>query len=312
MIDTASLVSIVITNWNGRAYLGDCLASLRRQTYQQHEIIVVDNASTDDSVPFVREHFPEVVLVQSGRNRGFIGGNSLGVRVARGEWLALLNNDTIVDPGWLAALLDAARPPDVAGSTGKVYALDDPGRVAFTLPLLNPLTARARWTNADYPVSDVHYLAGNNLVVKRRVLDEVGFFDPGYDSYYEETDWCARMIRAGYRLVYTPHAIIRHKELGSTSLERNRYFMERNRLRFVLKNFDWPYLALFAPLYAADVARRMWRGRDEFDVRLRPIIPRAIWWNLRQLPRTLAARRRDLERLPRRRSYNRSLPYYPR
>lgn len=304
------LASVIVVTWNGRGYLPGCLAALREQTYRRHEVILVDNGSTDGSVALVREQYPEVVLVQSPRNTGFIGGNLLGLRVARGGWIALLNNDTVADPGWLAALLDAAQPADVAGATGKVLALDEPGRVAFTLPLLDPRTGRALWTNAEHPVTGVHYLSGNNLVVKRTVLDEVGFLDPEYEAYYEETDWCARMIRAGYRLLYTPHAQIRHKELGSTSLERNRYLMERNRVRFVLKNFDLPALLLFLPLYALDVARRLWRGHDDFGVAWRPLIPRAIGWNLRHLPGTLRARRRDLGRLRRRGAYNRALVRY--
>lgn len=306
----APLVSVIIVSWNGRAYLADCLASLRKQTIGCHEVILVDNGSTDDSVALVRHHFPEVVLVQSTRNLGFVEGNLLGLRQARGEWIALLNNDTIADPGWLEALLAAAAPADVAGATGKVYALEDPSAVAFTLPLLNPLTGRARWTNADFPASDAHYLAGNNLVVKRQVLDEIGPLDADYRAYYEETDWCARMIRAGYRLVYTPDAAIKHKQLGSTRPEDNRYLMERNRLRFVLKNFDPAFLVLFLPLYVADLTRRLWRGRDESGVSLRTIIPRAIWWNVCHLPQTLRARWRDLGRLPRRRSYNRALLRY--
>lgn len=115
------------------------------------------------------------------------------------------------------------------------------------------------------------------------------------------------MIRAGYRLLYTPHAQIRHKELGSTNLERNRYLIERNRVRFVLKNFDLPALLVFLPLYALDVARRLWRGHDEFGVAWRPLIPRAIGWNLRHLLGTLRARWRDLGRLGRRGAYNRAL-----
>lgn len=305
-------VSIIVVNWNGRGYLTDCLDALRAQTHCRHEVILVDNGSTDGSIALVREAYPEVVLVQSPRNTGFIGGNLLGLRVARGDWIALLNNDTVAEPGWLAALLDAARPADVAGATGKVLSLDDPRRVAFTLPLIDPRTGRAIWTNADYPSTEVHYLSGNNLVVKRAVLDEVGFLDPEYEAYYEETDWCARMIRAGYRLLYTPHAQIRHKELGSTSLERNRYLMERNRVRFVLKNFDPLALLLFLPLYALDVGRRFWRGHDETGVAWRPLIPRAIWWNLCHLPGTLRARWRDQGRLRYRRSYNRSLARYER
>ena len=304
------LVSIIVVNWNGRGYLPACLDSLREQTYRRHEVILVDNGSTDGSVALVREAYPEVILVQSPRNTGFIGGNALGLRVARGGWIALLNNDTVADVGWLAALLDAAQPADVAGTTGKVLALDDHERIAFTLPLIDPRTGRARWTAADHPPTEVHYLSGNNLVVKRAVLDEVGFLDPDYEAYYEETDWCARMIRAGYRLLYTPHACIRHKQLGSTSLERNRYLMERNRIRFVLKNFDPLALALFLPLYALNAARRLWRGHDEFGVAWRPLIPRAIGWNLRHLPGTLRARWRDLGRLRYRRPYNRSLARY--
>jgi GT2 family glycosyltransferase len=303
-------VSIIIVNWNGRDYLRPCLDSLRQQTYRAFEVILVDNGSTDDSIALIREEYPEVRLVQSAHNGGFIWGNELGLRVARGEWIALLNNDTVADPRWLAALLDAARPADVAGATGKVYALDDPGAVIFTLPLIDPLTARARWTNAAYPRGEVHYLSGNNLIVKRAVIEEVGFFDPAYYSYYEETDWCARMIRAGYRLIYTPDAAIRHKQLGSTSLETNRYYMERNRLRFALKNFDPAFLALFVPLYFADLLRRWWRGTDDFGVPMRPIFRMALGWNLRQLPDTILARRRDTARIRVRHSYNRSLARY--
>ena len=173
-------MSIIIVNWNGRDFLGPCLDSVRQQTWRDFEIIVVDNGSTDDSVELLRSEYPESLVVQSAHNGGFIWGNQLGLRVARGEWIALLNNDTIAEPQWLAALLDAARPEHVAGATGKVLALDDPDTVIFTLPLIDPFTARARWTNADYPRSEVHYLSGNNLVVKRAVIDEVGFLDPEY------------------------------------------------------------------------------------------------------------------------------------
>lgn len=310
MSTQAPLVSVIIVNWNGRDYLDGCLRSLLAQTYPHIETIVVDNGSTDGSVEFVRAQFPSVRVIEAGRNLGFTGGNNLALAHARGELLALLNNDTVCDPGWLAALVAAVEPDNVAGATGKVYALDEPDRPIFTLPLINRHTARARWTADDYPAGDVHYLSGNNMLVKRAVIEEIGPLDHGYGAYYEETDWCARMIVAGYRVVYTPHAKVLHKELGSTSLETNRYLMERNRIRFALKNFDVAYLALFLPLYAADACRRFWRGQDDFGVRMRPIIARAIAWNVRNLGQTLRSRRRDLGRIRRRRSYNRSLPVY--
>ena len=310
--EAAPLVSVIVVNWNGRHWLEGCLGSPVEQTYPNVEVVLVDNGSTDGSVEFVRERYPQVRLIQAGENLGFIGGNNLALAHARGELLAFLNNDTVCDRGWLAALAAAVEPPDVAGATGKVYALDEPERPVFTLPLVGRYSARARWTADDYPPCDVHYLAGNNMLIKRRVIEEIGPLDGDYEAYFEETDWCARMIIAGYRVVYAPAAKIWHKELGSTSLEANRSYMERNRIRFALKNFDPPALLAFLPLYALDAARRLWRGHDEFGVAWRPIIPRAIGWNLRHLPRTLRARWRDLGRLRYRRPYNRSLARYGR
>lgn len=301
-------VTVIVVNWNGKRYLEGCLESLRAQTHRDLDILLVDNASSDDSVAYVRERYPEVRIIESERNLGFVGGNNLGLAHATGTYVALLNNDTVTDPGWLEALLDAVQSDEVAGATGKVFSLDEPDRIVFTTPLINRYSARALWSAADVPQCDVHYLSGNNLLVKRSVIDEVGPLDPGYYSYFEETDWCARMIVAGYRVVFTPDAKVWHKELGSTSLDTNRYYMERNRVRFALKNFDRAYLALFAPLYLASAIRRFVRGRDEQEVPLRRIIVRAIGWNLRHLPETLASRRRDYRRLKRRRSYNRSLP----
>lgn len=306
-MSSSRFVTVIIVNWNGKAYLEGCLASLQAQTHRDFDIVLVDNASSDDSAAFVRDRYPEVRIIESDRNLGFVQGNNLGLAHATGTYVALLNNDTVTDPGWLRALLDAVQPDDVAGATGKVFSLDTPDRIIFTLPLIDRYSARALWSAADVPQCDVHYLSGNNLLVKRSVIEEVGPLDPGYHSYFEETDWCARMIAAGYRVVYAPTAKVWHKELGSTSLDTNRYYMERNRVRFALKNFDRTYLALFVPYYLVDATRRFIKGRDEFSVPLRRIILRAISWNLRHLPETLASRRRDYQRLKQRRSYNRSL-----
>lgn len=307
MSSPRGLVTVIIVNWNGRHYLEGCLNSLRVQTYRDFDIVMVDNASSDGSAAFVRERFPEVRVIESKRNLGFARGNNLGLEYATGAYVALLNNDTVSDPGWLRALIDAVQSSDIAGATGAVFSLDEPHKRIFTLPLINRYSARALWTAAEYPLTDVHYLSGNNLLVKRSVIDEVGPLDAGYFSYFEETDWCARMIVAGYRVVFSPDAKVWHKELGSTNLATNRYYMERNRLRFALKNFDPSYVAVFLPYYLGDAARRFVAGRDESHVPMRGIILRAIGWNLRHLRATLASRRRDYGRVRRRRSYNRSL-----
>ncbi|HEX5501718.1 MAG TPA: glycosyltransferase family 2 protein [Thermomicrobiales bacterium] len=301
------MISAIVVNWNGCRYLDGCLRALLAQRYPAFEVLLVDNGSTDGSVDYVRAHFPRVGVIAAPTNLGFAAGNNLGFAQARGELLALVNNDTTCDPDWLAALARAVAPADVAAASGKFFALDDPTRVTCTLPLLNRYTASARWTVEDAPVRDVHYASGAGMLVKRAVVEQVGLLDPDYGAYYEETDWCARMIVAGYRVVYTPEATMRHQQGGSTSAATMRYYLERNRIRFALKNFDLPYLALFAPLYLAGVLRRARRGGGAGRGPARALVARAIWWNLRQLPRTLRARRRDRGHLPSHRSYNRSL-----
>lgn len=127
-------VSVIVVNYNGRRLLADCLHSLRRQTYPRHrfEIVVVDNASTDGSAEFLQQRFPDVRLVRLSRNTGFAGGNNAGFTVARGEWIALLNNDAVAEPGWLAASVNAGTPADIGGVAGHIVFADDANTVNST------------------------------------------------------------------------------------------------------------------------------------------------------------------------------------
>jgi GT2 family glycosyltransferase len=303
-------VSIIIVNWNGWHFMPTCMAALAAQTVTDFEVIVVDNASTDGSVASIRRDYPHVRLIENTANVGFAVANNQALAHCRGRHIALLNNDTAADPGWLAALLGAlAAHPRAAGACGTVVALDDPGRVIFTLPKIDPVSARAVWVNAPAPLTTVDYLAGNSMLVRREVIDRIGFLDPAYLAYFEETDWCARAIRAGYDLLYVPEAVVAHKEMGSAPGDFHAFQMERNRLRFALKNFDLARLPRFAVAYALDAARAVARNQRDGRPADSWLLARAVAWNLRALPATWAARRRDLGRLgPRPRSYNRSLP----
>src|SRR5689334_20738952 len=122
-------VSIVIVNWNGRRFLDACLASVSAQQGVSVETIFVDNGSTDGSAAYVRERFPWVRLVALEENRGFAGGNNAGVREARGRFVALLNNDTVAEPGWLKALLSAVGDDDSVLASSKIVYLHDPGLI---------------------------------------------------------------------------------------------------------------------------------------------------------------------------------------
>ena len=108
-------ITVIVLNWNGERLLGVCLEALLRQTYGNYEVILVDNGSKDSSVQLARENFPEVRLVQLAENKGFTGGNAAGLRVATGEYIALVNNDTRADPGWLENLAQPMRDDSKVG-----------------------------------------------------------------------------------------------------------------------------------------------------------------------------------------------------
>ena len=303
-------VTVVIVNWNGWHFLPACLDALARQTYRDFEILMIDNAAVDGSVEQVRQRYPDVRVIVNDTNVGFAIANNQAMSHCRGRYIALLNNDTAADPGWLGALVAALEAhPNAAGACGTVVALEDPTRVIFTTPKIDAHSARAVWVKEPSPLTKVDYLSGNSMLVRRAVIDRLGLFDPAYVAYFEETDWCARAIRAGYDLLYVPDAIVAHKERGSAPSEFHAYQMERNRVRFALKNFDVETLPRFMLHYAYDTARGIARNIRDRDVKGTWNIGKALVWNLRHLPETLSARRADLARVgPGARSYNRSLP----
>lgn len=308
-MENSILVSIIIVNWNGMHFLDNCLRSLRKQSYKPFEIIVVDNGSNDGSLDFLRKNYPEVRVIANNFNKGFAGGNNDGIRAAKGELLAFLNNDTVTHPEWLHHLVRVIQSsPKVAGVCGKIYSLDDPDRVIFTMPKINPLTGGALWVTVDQREHPVDYLSGNAMMIKRSVIEEVGGMDEEYFAYYEETDWCARIIRAGYEMIYVPDAIIWHKQFGTSPKRFQFYQMERNRIRFVLKNFDPSYLMVFLLLYPAHLLFWFIYFLATFRMEEAFLIVKAPLWNMMHIRKTLQARHKDHRRIRRIRSYNRCLP----
>ncbi len=303
-------VSVVVVTWNGWHFLPGCLDALAAQSFRDFEVVLVDNGSVDGSVEQVRQRYSWVRLIENRENLGFAVANNQALEHCRSRFIALLNNDTRVDPGWLAALVDALeRHPNAAGASGTIVSLDEPTRVIFTTPKVDPRSARAIWVEQPAPLCRVDGLSGSCALLRRAVIDRLGLFDPAYWAYFEETDWCARALIAGWDLLYVPEAVVAHKERGSTTADFLLYQITRNRLRFALKNFDRSALPRFALHYAYDLARTLARHLRDGRPRDNLLVARAVAWNLRHLPATLAARRRDLARIPPpRRSYNRSLP----
>lgn len=303
MID--HLVSIIIVNWNGRKYLEECITSLLGQTHK-NEIILVDNASTDDSVAYVKEKFPHIKIIQNKENLGFAKAVNIGIRAADTELIALFNQDAVADQNWLSLLVKAATDsPNAAASGGKVYHYGSNTDVASTWCKIDPYTAAAWDFTDDEPASEVDYLPGCAMLIKKEVIEEIGYLDEGYFMYFDETDLCARMIRAGYDLLYVPEAIVWHVVAGSITDTKKLYYMARNRIRFALKNFDLTYIPGFILFYLVETVYFLFQTFNLTDTLMRI---RGLVWNIMNLKDTFSARRKDFGRIKKGRSYNKSLP----
>jgi hypothetical protein len=241
-------VSVVVVSWNSRATLERCLASVRG-----HETIVVDNGSSDDSVAFVRERFPDVRLLEQD-NRGMGAGNNAGMRAAHGRYAFLLNADAWVVGDGLDALVAAGDAhPDAAVIGPRLLNTDgtlqrsvrgDPTlwRLATEYLFLRKLAPGSRLLNAFYGAgfdydheAEVESLYGAALLVRRDAAEQVGGFDEDFFMFSEETDWLYRLRAAGWRVRYTPSCEVVH--VGGASHGGTLYVENlRGILRFLAKH----------------------------------------------------------------------------
>ncbi len=250
--------SVIVLVWNGMADLAECLTALHAQESADLEIIVVDNASSDGSADFVSSTYPGIRLIRSERNVGFAAGNNLGLRVATGEILMLLNQDTVVRPDWARALLAALDERPTCGAVGS-KALYPDGRIQHAGGYVDERGEGAHYGYGQpdqgqfEQTRDVDYVTGAAMAVSRRAMEAAGGLDEGFaGAYFEDVDWCYRIREAGFRVVYAPQAVLVHKERSATT-ERgpeSLYAIQRNRLRFVLKH--WPTARLVEPFLAAE------------------------------------------------------------
>jgi GT2 family glycosyltransferase len=259
MPGSPSDVAIIVLTWNQRDFTLDCLASLAQLDYpaDRLQVIVVDNGSQDGTAADVRSRFPAVTVIENGENLGFAAGNNVGIRAALASgarYIMLLNNDTVVEPGLVAKLVAVLDQHAQAGIVGpKMLYFEPPDVIWCAGNRINWLTGKTDRCGAEVrdqgpaePVREVDYITACAVLLRREVIEQVGLLDPRFFIYYEETDWCVRARRAGWRILYCPHARIWHKvsaAMGTTSPATDYYF-NRNRLLFLAKNLSGPRRAL--------------------------------------------------------------------
>jgi hypothetical protein len=243
-------ISVIVLNWNGKRYLEPCLASVAGQQDVDIETIVVDNASTDGSVDFVRDRFPFARCVSLPENRGFAGGNNVGAAHASGRFLAFLNNDTIADPRWLRALSEGV---DLDGgfalTTSRIVYMHDPGIVDSAGDgLLRWGGAFKRYHGQSVQLAEesreVFGVCGAAFMLPRTVFEELGGFDEDFFASHEDVDLSYRARLRGYRCRYVANAVVRHHgsaTLGTASAS-SVFHGQRNLEWMYLKNTPTPLL----------------------------------------------------------------------
>ncbi len=210
------MISVIIVNFNGEKFIRRCIESLNHQTFKNYEVIVVDNASTDDSVPIIRDKFPWVNLVELPVNSGFAGGNVVGLRATRGEFIALLNSDAFPEPAWLSCLLEGMDSDASIGICASKLIIDgtdliDSAGDGITSGLRGYKRGERKPKQQYDRMEKVFGACGGAALYRRTMIDEIGFFDEDFFLIYEDTDLNFRAQLAGWKCLYVPDAVVHHR-----------------------------------------------------------------------------------------------------
>lgn len=287
-------LSICILNWNTAPDLRRCLASVAGAggNAPVREIIVVDNASTDGSADMVRAEFPGVRLIENSVNVGFAAGHNRGIRASSGRYVLLLNADTVVHEGALAALVASADAHPRAAAVGPRLLNADGSlqhscrrfpRLVYGLFRKAPLGRLLPENRFDreYLMRDldhskecfVDWVSGAAVLLRREAIDQVGVLDEGYYMYCEDVDWCYRAHQCGWRVLYAPQAVVTHLHGRSTDMRpfAMSYQFHRSMVRFYRKHYArrWPAVLRWLPemgiwlragIVLAEHALQWWRN----------------------------------------------------
>ncbi len=244
------LVSVISINYNGLHETVEMIKSFDQVTYPNVEIIIVDNASTEDPSA-ISKQFPHVTLFMNETNEGFAGGNNRGIEIAKGEYILLLNNDTLVEPGFLEPLIERCQSAERVGIVcPKLVYFEDQNIIQYAgYTKISPITGRGHGIGFNekdtgkYDTPTITQRAhGAAMFMPKPVIERVGLMAEIYFLYYEEMDYCERIKKAGYNIWYEPQSKIIHKEsmsVGKNSLMKT-YYLSRNRLLYLRRQVDWP------------------------------------------------------------------------
>lgn len=240
------LASLIISNYNGKDILKECLESLFKQNYPYYEIIVVDAGSIDGATQMVRTYFPEVKLIELGRRIGIGEAINIGIRKANGELIGFdLNNDEVFSKDWLRILVNVLlsdKRIGVVGGTRLIYGtnetIDDAGVITNSFGFDFKLDRGRRLSEIPKCPREVSFTT--TLLFSRDLLEQIGFCDEVFYIYFEDADFCERVRRKNYKVISVPQAISYHRISSTVGKQspKSLYFLIRGRIRFIIKHYS--------------------------------------------------------------------------
>jgi len=254
------LVSVIVLNYNAGELLLNCIGSVKKSAYRNLEIIVVDNISTDKSQETCKEKYPDIKLIQNNENFGYCEGNNIGIREAKGDYIVILNPDTIVESNWIEELISAYNKFGEGLYQPKHLSLNEKTVYMSAGNMLNIFGfgyAREKGNrdeNQFNKIEEIGYASGTCLFTSSAVLKKVGLFDPFIFLYHDDLDLGWRASQLGIKSYYVPTSLIYHAESYSLKWNAEKfYWLERNRKYCILTHYSkQTYSKIFPTLLAVD------------------------------------------------------------
>ncbi|AHM63626.1 family 2 glycosyl transferase [Flammeovirgaceae bacterium 311] len=286
------LVSIVILSYNQLKVSCEFLDSCRALSYDNYEIIMVDNASAEDPTQLIKTNYPYVRFIRNEQNLGFAGGNNIGIAAAKGDYIFIVNNDTEVTPDLLDKLLEPfQKDPAIGVVSPKIKYFSNPTLIQYAgYTAMNPFTGQAVAIGHKQEDQGQHdksgytnFAHGAAMMVKKEVIEKVGAMPDIFFLYYEELDWAEQIKRAGFKIYYQAEGEIFHKESVSVGKESplKAYYHTRNRVLFMRRNTSPFQFTLFSLFLVTCVIPK---GLLKYILKRQPIhlknFIRGLWWNV--------------------------------
>lgn len=245
-------VAIILVNYNGKEYLNECIRSLKNISYDNYEIIVVDNKSTDDSIKLLKKEFDDVKIINAPRNGGFSYGNNIGIKEALkngASYLLLINNDTLVEKDFLDKLIESYQTNADVGIVGpKIMYYPEKNKIWFGGGEINWLRFKVIHKHIKETdngqcdrIKEIGFITGCAMLISAKTIEKVGYLEEEYFMYCEDIDFSMKVLKANMKIIFNPNSIIYHKvslSSGGEDSPFSLYWKNRNMLKIMKKHKD--------------------------------------------------------------------------